>query len=98
METELLKLWQKQRGKKQLIGLSLFGCLSCKDDYSDLAAAARMTTSLGRMEELTFESNGFFPFFVSFSFFLFASLSLKKTPTNNHPALIMNPGVKCSGT
>lgn len=68
MENELLKLWHKQRGKKQLIGLSLFGLHSCKDDYSDPPAAAMMITSVRRMEELTFESNIFFLLFVSFFF------------------------------
>lgn len=63
MEAELLKLWRKQRGKDKLIGLLLFGLHSYKDDYSDLPATAMMITSLRGMEQLTFESNVFLPFF-----------------------------------
>lgn len=70
MEAELLKLWRKQRGKEKLIGLLLFGPHSYKDDYSDLPATAMMITSLRGMEQLTFESNGFLPFFVCLFFFL----------------------------
>lgn len=56
----------KAKGEKQLIGLSLSGLHSDKDDYSDLPTAAMMITSLKRMEALTFESCSYFFFFFSF--------------------------------
>lgn len=67
----------KAKGEKQLVGLSLCGLHSGKDDYSDPPAAAMMIISLKRMEALTFES---YSCFFLFFFFLHHYRIKKKKP------------------